>query len=94
MSFPFFAVRAVSPSSGPTRGGTVVNVSGVAFGALGNYRCSFGPDAQPVNKVRADKSSAHHGTACSIHALEALKHSLSSLALVCAVPPRDEWHPH
>ena len=40
--FPFFAVHGVSPTTGPTRGGTLVSVNGTAFDAGGAYRCSFG----------------------------------------------------
>ena len=52
-SFPFFAVRSLSPNTGAVVGGTLVTVNGTAFDAGGAYRCRFGA-AGEVQASRVD----------------------------------------
>ena len=51
--FPFFEVNSLSPSTGPTLGGTLVRVNGTAFDSGGAYRCRFA-DAGETEASRMD----------------------------------------
>ena len=57
LAFPFFAVHSLSPSTGPTQGGTRVLVNGTAFDDGGAYRCNFGVGGGVSEASRVDDST-------------------------------------
>lgn len=72
--------QKASPSSGPSRGGTVVTITGSGFNPRGDLRCRFG---------LAATAAGNNGTSSSLMTSSPIVYAavVSSTAVQCTAPP-------